>query len=274
VPPSSRKAAEWHDGFTAAVEQLQHDADVRWLNLHPDHPSQAEQLAQLGDCDCLFVKSNWGWIVDELVRSHCPRKGPPRGLLISGVADPPRRRRMRFYDVLFFETHWYERKLRRHPCRIHAFGIDTRVMHPEPTAERTIDWLSVGALRPYKRHELLLEKDGRRVVVGDLIGADEALVARLEHDGVEVLDFIGYEKLAHYYRRARNVLVAASVHGGGERSVLEARACGAPVHVADDNPKLQELVSQSEVWDHEYYARQLARGAEAMAGLAPRVVSA
>ena len=68
-----------------------------------------------------------------------------------------------------------------------------------------------------------------------------------------MLDFISYEELAQYYRRARNVLVAASVHGGGERSVLEARACATPVHVADDNPKLRELANQSGVWDHEYY---------------------
>ena len=256
------------------MELLEHDASVTWLNLHPEHPSQVEQLSRLGDCDCLLVKSNWGWIVDELVREHCPGNGPPRALLISGVADPPRRRRMRFYAVLFFETLWYAPKLRRHPCRIHAFGIDTRIMRPDPPEERTIDWLSVGALHTAKRHELLVAKEGRRVVVGDLVGADDALVARLERDGVEVLDFMGYEKLAHYYRRARNVLVAASVHGGGERSVLEARACGADVHVADDNPKLRELASQHEIWGHEYYARQLARGVEVMAGVARGATSA
>ena len=267
VSPRSRKAAAWRDGFTAAVEYLQRDVDVTWLNLHPHHPSQDEHLARLGDCDCLFVKSNWGWIVDELVRKHCPQNGPPKALLISGVAEPPRRRRMRFYDLLFFETHWYEPKLKRHPCRIHAFGVDTRIMRPDPHAQRSIDWLSVGALRLTKRHEFLLEKEGRRVVIGDLLSADDALVARLERGGIQVLDFIGYEELAQYYRRARNVLVAASVHGGGERSVLEARACATPVHVAEDNPKLQELANQADVWDHEYYSRQLARGAEVMCGV-------
>jgi glycosyltransferase involved in cell wall biosynthesis len=260
VPPASRKAAQWHDGFTAAVERLGREADVTWLNLHPEDPEQPQRLARLCDCDCLLVKSNWGWIVDELVREHAPRKGPPRGLLISGTADPPRRRRMRFYDVLFYETHWYAPKLRRHPRRIHAFGIDATVMRPEPAAERDIDWLSVGALRPYKRHERLLEKPGRRVVIGDLNGADPAIVARLEQGGVEVLDFLAYDQLAAHYRRARAVLVAASLQGGGERSVLEARACGAEVHVLADNPKLLELVREPVVWDHEYYAGQLAAG--------------
>jgi glycosyltransferase involved in cell wall biosynthesis len=262
VPPGSRKAAEWHDGFTAAVAHLARDADVTWLNVHPDDPSQPERLARLGDCDCLLVKSNWGWIVDELVREHSPRKGPPRGLLISGTADPPRARRMRFYDALFYETHWYAPRLRRHRCRIHAFGVDTTVMSPDAAVAPDIDWLSVGALRPYKRHELLLEKDGRRVVIGDQVGADADILARLKAGGVEVLDFLPYEQLAAYYRRSRNVLVAATLDGGGERSVLEARACGATVHVLDDNPKLGELVAERVVWDHEYYARQLASGIE------------
>jgi glycosyltransferase involved in cell wall biosynthesis len=266
VPPASRKAAQWHDGFTAAVDRLGREFDVAWLNLHPDDLSCAERLRRLDDCDCLLVKSNWGWIVDELVRGHSRRRGPPRGLLISGTADPPRPRRMRFYDAVFFETHWYAPRIERHPRRIHAFGVDTTVMRPHPKVERDIDWLSVGAFRPYKRHEVLLGKEGRRVAIGDLSGADPDIVARLERGGVQVLDFMGYEELARHYRRARAVLVAASLQGGGERSVLEARACGATVHVLDDNPKLRELLREPAVWDHEYYARQLAKGIEILCG--------
>jgi hypothetical protein len=82
--------------------------------------------------------------------------------------------------------------------------------------------------------------------------------------GVEVFDFMSYTELADCYRRAQNVLVAASIEGGGERSVLEARACAARVHVADDNPKLQELATQPVVWDHEYYSRQVNRGVRTM----------
>jgi hypothetical protein len=56
--------------------------------------------------------------------------------------------------------------------------------------------------------------------------------------------------------------------------VLEARACGSLVHVADDNPKLQELVRQPVVWDHEYYARQLAAGVEVLCGIRPQLAPA
>jgi glycosyltransferase involved in cell wall biosynthesis len=261
VPPESRKAREWRDGFTAAVELLGQDHEVGWLNLHPDDPAtQRAALERLEDCDFLLVKSNWRWIVDELVRSAAGRNGPPRGLVISGVAKPPWRRRMRFYDVLFYETPWYGPRLRRHGRAVHAFGIDTRVMRAEPDVERDIDWLSVGAIKPYKRHERLLEREGRRIVVGDLSGADAGLLERLRAGGIEVLDFLPYEELAALYRRTRTVLVAGTLEGGGERAVLEARACGARVEVAGDNPKLLSLAEQEEVWDHEFYAGRLREG--------------
>jgi hypothetical protein len=261
VPPGTRKAAAWRDGFTAAVEWLARRHSVRWLNLHPDDPGQQENLARLGDCDFLLAKSNWGWMVDELVRERSPRSGVPRGIMISGVADPPRRRRrLRFYDVLFYETDWYAPRLRRHPRRVHAFGVDTRVMHPDPSVERDVDWLSVGALRRYKRHERLLGRRGRRVVLGELAGADPQLRRELEKGGVEVRDFVPYEQLAGWYRRARRVLAGATVEGGGERSVLEARSCGAAVEVAPDNPKLAGLARQPVVWDHEYFGERLEHG--------------
>src|SRR6185437_6457020 len=187
------------------------------------------------------------------------RSRPPVALKIAGAGDPPRRRRMRFYDLLFYETPWYEPRIARHPRRLHAFGVDTRVMRPEPGTERDVDWLSVGALKPYKRHELLAGRTGRRVVVGDSVGADPATVTTLRREGVELHDFGSYEELAGWYRRSRNVLVAATTEGGGERALFEARACGAEVHTAGDNPKLEQLRDMP-LWDHRYYANRLAAG--------------
>ncbi len=68
-------------------------------------------------------------------------------------------------------------------------------------------------------------------------------MARLQAGGIELIDFVDYQMLAGYYRRAVNVLVPCTIQGGGERSVLEGRACGALVHVAEDNPKLLQLAA-------------------------------
>jgi hypothetical protein len=264
VPADSRKSTLWRDGFTAAIELLGARFDTRWLNLHPSTSGHRSALERLADCDVVLAKSNWGWIVDRLVRRRLRRSRPPAALMISGVADPPRRRRMCFYDLLFYETPWYERRIASHPRRVHAFGVDTRVMRPAPHVERDVDWLSVGALKPYKRHGILRSRDGRRVVVGDSAGADPATVATLREAGVELHDYCSYEELAGWYRRARNVLVGATTDGGGERALLEARACGARTHVPDDNPKLRGLL-EAPVWDHRYYADRLGEGLDALA---------
>jgi hypothetical protein len=265
IPASSRKATLWRDGFTAALELLGERFDVRWLNLHPSSPDQDSALERLPDCDVLLVNSNWRWIVDRLVRRRLGRSRPPLALRIAGVGDPPRRRRMRFYDVLFYETPWYEPRIARHPRRIHAFGVDTRVMRPAGGGPRDVDWLSVGALKPYKRHELLGSRTGRRVVLGDSVGADADTVAALEQDGVELHDFGSYEDLAGWYRRSRNVLVGATTEGGGERTLFEARACGARVHMPGDNPKLEQLRG-APLWDHHYFAGRLEEGLGGLVG--------
>jgi hypothetical protein len=265
IPAGSRKATRWRDGFTAAIELLGSRFDVRWLNIHPTAPDQDSSLERLPDCDVLLVNSNWRWIVDRLVRRRLGRSRPPLALKIAGVGDPPRRRPMRFYDVLFYETPWYEPRIARHPRRIHAFGVDTRVMRPQPGIERDVDWLSVGALKPYKRHDLVTERPGRRVVIGDRVGADAATVSALERNGVELHDFGSYEELAGWYRRSRNVLVGATTEGGGERALFEARACGAQVHTPGDNPKLEQL-RDAPLWDHHYFASRLAEGIGELAG--------
>lgn len=262
VSPKSRKSTRWHDGFTAAMTVISASHDVHWLNLHPDEPRSAESLGRLEDCDFLLAKSNWNWIVDRAVREHCKSRSVPKGLMISGVAPPPGGRVTRFYNVLYYETHWYRAQIETHPCTVHAFGIDTTVMRPEPAVPRDIDWLTVGQVAGYKRPERLLERTGRRVILGDLQNADPALVARLLDGGIELIDFVDYEMLAGYYRRAANVLVPCTIQGGGERSVLEGRACGAAVHVAEDNPKLLQLAALETVWDQHYYGRQLLDGME------------
>ena len=46
--------------------------------------------------------------------------------------------------------------------------------------------------------------------------------------------------------------------------MLQARACGAQVQVAEDNPKLQFLLHLNPIPDHHTYARQLLEGIDKM----------
>lgn len=64
-------------------------------------------------------------------------------------------------------------------------------------------------------------------------------------------------ELAQLYRESRLVYFPMSEVGGGERAVLEARACGCNVEIAPDNAKLQSLADLHPIPNQETYARQV-----------------
>ena len=256
VPEVAQAFGNDHDGFSAAMEVLAKRHVVRWLNVHPYNSDAAVQSALITDADFVLVRSDWGWFpcaaADDALRG---RADVPVGLLIAGSHPPPSAAETLRFDVLFYETPWYAQFVAQHPFSVEAFGVDTRHMHPGG-GQRDIDWLMVGRLAAFKRPERLIPKKGRRVAVGDLSSAPSRMTSALEDSGVEVVDFMPYAELANYYRRSRTVLVACELQGGGERSVLEGRACGCEVEVAHDNEKLQSLLAIP-VSDHKEYASRL-----------------
>lgn len=260
IPPTSVKFTHWHDGFTEAMGLLADRYEVRWLNVHPLAPQMKKARRQLFDCDFLLVKSNFGWIPDmAYIREAAKRNVLPRtGLMISG-SNPPRPGDIGRFDVLFYETTWMAPFVAEHPLTRRAFGIDTDTMHPPPEEiDRQIDWLMVGRPASFKHPERLMERTGRRLLIGEIAGAVEA-VDRLQVAGVEVRDFVAYSELAEIYRQTRVLLIAADLHGGGERAIWEARSCGCEVELLSDNPKLQIILDEP-VLSHVDYAAALAEG--------------
>lgn len=262
IPSVSSAYGQDFDGFSAAIEALSAKHEVEWLNVHPYNPDWTANLAKVPAADFVLVRSDWGWYPDALAASRLARSGVPCGLVIAGSSRPQSVRQSLRYDVLFYETPWYEQFVRQHPFAVEAFGIDTRVMH-ETDTERDIDWLFVGRLASFKRPERLLAKSGRRVIIGDLSSASEATERRFTAHGVELVDHVLPSELAQYYNRSTNVLVPCVLQGGGERAVLEGRACGCDVEIATDNPKLASLM-HAPIPSHEQYAASLSSGIEAV----------
>ncbi|MGQ4534856.1 hypothetical protein ACUH9Y_07150 [Dermabacteraceae bacterium P13115] len=260
IPPTSIKFTNWHDGFTEAMKLVSEHHAVKWVNVHPlaGKPNKEEIL----NCDILLVKSDWNWIPDGVVRDilaalPAGSKAPLTALAISGSNPPPEGELDRF-DVLFYETTWYAPQVADHPNSFQAFGIDTDTMCSTPALERDIDYLMVGRPAGFKNVDKLLERSGRRVLVGEIANHDDT-VAMLKADGIEVIDFIPYEDLSALYRRSKTVLVAAELQGGGERAVLEGRSCGCNVEIVSDNPKLNS-VNDGPLLSHRDYAQQLLKG--------------
>jgi hypothetical protein len=178
---------------------------------------------------------------------------------------------MRFYDVLFYQSEWYRPLVESHPLIFHAYGVNTDIMNPSvQRSKKQYDWLTVGAFRRYKRQSLILDKPGSKVAVGDPHNADPWVLDNLRRGGVTILDYMAQEALAELYGRVGTVYIPAELHGGGERVVMEARACGTNVMIEPDNPKLAEFVHNPEILSHHYFSEQLTRGVESALSFPPR----
>jgi len=249
----------WKDGLWAALNLLEKDGFkiYRWNLLDEEIPNVAGFDFILG----------WGAFnspVHHMMISDIPKYKKPEakmGLCIGGIAAEPNA--MYSYDVLFYETEWYLPKIMNHRRPVHAFGINTDIYQKIDDAFIIWDWLTVGAFSTWKRQEKLLKKGGYKLAIGEVqkgnMGESGKIINDLLKGGVMVSDMVEPERLVFIYNAAERVYIPADINGGGERSVLEARACGRPVEVEFDNPKLYEL-TKSPIWDQFYYFDALKRG--------------
>lgn len=253
----------WKDGLWAALNLLEQDFEITRWNISKQTPLEAGVVATY---KWNFVLG-WGGFnspVDRWIQVGKDLYETPirRGLCIGGNAHPPTGADN--YDVLFYETKWYRDQIKLHPNIVHAFGINADLYNdPELPFPIVWDYISVGSLAAWKRHEKIFEKQGRRLVIGEYQEGNEQesleIARELLKNGVAVSPLTNpfdYSLLLHCSRTA---YIPATVIGGGERAVLEARACGLHVEIEADNPKLQELIT-SPIYDHYYYAKQLKKG--------------
>lgn len=207
IPPQSDIYGNYHDGFTAAMEIVSQKHQVEWLNVHPYEPEYKKNLKKIKDADLVLVKSDWGWLPAQAADRALRWSALPVALLIAGSNQPQPLARARRYDALVYETPWYQNYLKKspHPFTVQAFGVDTRYMNREGReSSHQFDYLMVGRPAPFKRPERLLEKDGKRLIVGDISAASPDLIQRFQVSGVEVKSHVHYSELADLYKVTRS----------------------------------------------------------------------
>ncbi|MPT32114.1 MAG: hypothetical protein E2600_10720 [Chryseobacterium sp.] len=248
IPRSNtEKYNKWEDGFTKAIDLLSEDFNIVRYNLEDVKPSSNE----LNNFDLVIGKSCWNWIVDDYIRS-LKNLTALKGIVVS-CSMPPRRKDVWLYDIIWYETEWYKKHINFHPNIHQAFGINTDVFFPTES-EKTIDVLSIGALEPYKRFEKMNAMPGeRKVIIGSKNTKNSQKVIDTLDPNIEIIDYSSQQELAKYINSSKIVYIPASTQGGGERAVLEAKACKATVIVESDNPKLTRLQKSFDYSITDYY---------------------
>lgn len=258
----------WRDGLWAALELIDKDKkySVDKYNLKDERYQLEFDSTKY---DFILGWGAYGSPVDQalnLVKSSDKFVNkPPMGLCIAGNATQIPTENI--YDVLFYETEWAKNNYldKVNGNLVHAFGVNTDMFNVWKEAPIIWDWLSVGAFAYWKRHERMIARSGTKLVVGEIQRDNWQesfdIISDLLLGGVGISDMLYPSKLRNIYNCSDVVYIPADTNGGGERAVLEARACGRPVEIERDNPKLQELVD-GPLHDHRYYAEQLKRGIE------------
>lgn len=249
----SRHGVVVKDGLWAALEALEQTFTIKRHNI-------ATESEYLPNADFYLGWGAFGSLVDRILQGV----DTPKGLCIAGNVNPPSG--ALHYDVLFYETKWYRPQIDFHPNIVHAFGYNADI-YKDMKIERDIDYLGVGAFAKWKRWEKMLNKSGNRRVIGEFqVGnptESQEIWDLLENDGVVCKDMVPPDKLVYEYNRAKCVYLPSDIYGGGERAVLEARACGCKIEIEPDNPKLKELLV-SPLWDHKEYAKRLQAGIQSV----------
>lgn len=237
------------DGLWAALQLLDNEYSItRW---HAQEPMPED------DFDLILGQGSFFSKVHKILK-NLPGK---KALLIAGTIPPEDDQ---VYDCIFYENEWYKTML-SHKNMYHAFGVNTDIFNPQPHIKDAafVDYITVGAYSLWKRQHLIGEKTGYRMSVGEIqrnnMAESGPIIENLINKGVVISGPVDSKTLSKLYNLSHCVYIPAKIIGGGERAVLEARACGVKVEVEPDNPKLKEYC-YSPIYDHHYYADQLKKG--------------
>lgn len=254
IPIKSKKYSDWNDGFVAAINLLKCDFQIRWLNL-----AETISISEINDCNLVLAKSNWDWYVDRFIQKNKKSISSPILILISGSIPPPSLKHILTYSHLFYETPWYSKFIANKTSASLAFDTNTEIFYPIKYPVN-YDFISIGSLMFYKRHHYLLKKKGKRIVVGHCQTNDvRSLMNILKKNEIDVLDYQPPATLNEFINKSKVVYIPAELHGGGERALLEGKACKREIEFEKDNPKLQSLF-ELPLLDHFFYADQIRQG--------------
>lgn len=229
----------WHDpGFRGALKLLNvdHKIDVVWYNLFDDDDKARLETAVRNNFYAFILgKGCWHTPADKMMRGSLIKLKAPQvktGLFPACSSSPPPDEVTGMsislaYDVIFYDKQWLAPTYQHHPLAVHAFGVDAATtFNPAKSLNSTreawhthpklFDWVSVGMFAPWKRHDAIIQKEGRRLVVGYSWRGEESsqIVSTLFSAGVAVWPRVEPVQMCAVYHASERILMAATDLGG------------------------------------------------------------
>jgi hypothetical protein len=194
------------------------------------------------------------------------------------------------FDLIFGESAIDIKDFKRFGKKtLQAFGTNTKLFRPMPEQPKVFAYIYPAAFAKWKHHEKFagfIKNREEKIKETMIIGEDEDLklpclaVGYMQPDGwekecyeicqkygISVIPQVTYDVMPYLINAAETVYVGADINGGCQRTILEAKACGIPVEIDSDSPKLLELKSLTREdilrnWSEESYAERLKIGIE------------
>lgn len=214
----------------------------------------------------------WGGIIDPRFEKKIFKK---QGLLFGGGSTFSAN--IANFDIIFAESSVDLQDFLQQGAKAkQAFGTNTKIFNDKKLFIKPINLLYPAAFAKWKRHDKFVRYVQKNLDINyDLALAigykqpngweKECYEICEKQQNIIVSDWVPVDHLANLYNLSQSCYVSADRNGGCQRTILEAKACGLPVIVDSDSPKLLELKDLTpedvrEKWNEKEYARKIYEG--------------
>lgn len=232
---------KWNDGLYRAMKYIEEEHEVKYFDVNDENIKECNE-----------------WKPDVVLfwEAPCTARGQDAPAWFK-VCNLPFKKILLFaggpleaMDVVDFEMVLVESQINEDDCErqgipyMRAFGINDDIFKPMQQA-KVIDAFFQATCAGWKRQPLLSDALGKRIIFAGRGQINDPYPFEHARKKSLVLPELPMEAVATLINSSHTVVNGASFWGGGQRTTLEAMACGTPPIVMSDSPKNREYVEES-----------------------------
>ena len=240
----------WQDGLREALRLLENDFDIDYFNL-----ATAKSSVPVYKDSVILVWGAFDSLQSKIVATAQFHPSVKKAICFAGGAiNHPLAHK---YDLIFVEEEWTMREFKKIGIKTKlAFGTNTKLFKPMDLPKRW-DCIYPAAFALWKRHDKFVEyvKGKKALAVGYMQpnGHERECYEICLKNGIDVLPRVTPDVLVYLYNMSKEVVVTADVYGGGQRTILEALACGIKVNKSLLNERLLSVYEGGLLTEVDYY---------------------